>query len=75
MQSRSPQMLPTLALPAVALVVIMITAPAHPRSTPPAFCHVMGSFRMKNDSTMAKIGMEVVMMLELLGDVRFRPMV
>ena len=68
-------MLPTLALPDVALVNIIITAPAHPSSTPPAFFSVIGSLRMKKDSIMAKIGIDVVMMLELLGDVMLRPMV
>ena len=68
-------MFPTLALPAVALVVIIITAPAHPSNTPPAFLNVIGSLRMKKESIMAKIGIDVVMMLDLLGDVMLRPMV
>ena len=68
-------MLLTLALPAVALVVIIITAPAHPSSTPAAFFHVIGSLSIRNDSTIANIGIDVVMMLELLGDVMLRPMV
>lgn len=34
-------MFPTLALPAVALVMMMMTAPAHPISTPSAFFQVI----------------------------------
>ena len=68
-------MLPTLALPEVALVVMMMMAPTHPISTPTSFFQVIGSFRIKNERTMAKIGMEVVMILELLGEVMLRPMV
>ncbi len=75
MQSRSPQMFPTLALPAVALARMIMTAPQHPISTPTTFFQVMGSFRMRKESIMAKIGIEVVMMLELLGEVMFSPMV
>ena len=59
----------------IRLLVIIITAPAHPSSTPAAFFHVMGSFSIRNDSTIANIGIDVVMMLELLGDVILRPMV
>ena len=68
-------MFPTLALPAVALVMMMMTAPAHPISTPSAFFQVIGSFNIRKERTMAKIGIEVVMILELLGEVMFRPMV
>ena len=64
-----------LALPAVALVMMMMTAPAHPISTPSAFFQVIGSFNIRKERIMAKIGIEVVMMLELLGEVMFRPMV
>ena len=41
-------MLPTLALPEVALVVMMMMAPTHPISTPTSFFQVIGSFRIKN---------------------------
>ena len=68
-------MLPTLAFDEDALVRMMMTAPLHPKSTPRAFFHVIGSFKMKNDRIMANIGIEVVMMLELVGDVKLRPMV
>lgn len=68
-------MLPTFALPAVALVRMMMQAPAQPVSTPSAFFQVIGSFRMKKERIIAKIGIEVVMMLELLGEVMFSPMV
>jgi len=44
-------------------------------ATPSAFLAVMGSFRMRAASTMAKIGMEVVTMLALMGEVRLSPMV
>ena len=75
MQSKSPQMFPTLAFPAVALVMMMSTAPLQPKSTPATFFQVMGSWRMRNDRIMAKIGIDVVMMLELLGEVMLSPMV
>ena len=68
-------MLPTLALPEVALVVMMMMAPTHPISTPTSFFQVIGSFNIRKERTMAKIGMEVVMILELLGEVMLRPMV
>ena len=54
---------------------MMMTAPAHPISTPSAFFQVIGSFNIRKERIMAKIGIEVVIMLELLGEVMFRPMV
>ena len=35
-------------------------APVQPMATPLVFFHVMGSPRMRNESTMAKMGIEVV---------------
>ena len=62
-------------LPAEALVTMSVTAPAQPRRTPPTFLSVKGSRRMKNASIMAKMGIDVVTMLELTGEVMLRPMV
>ena len=75
MQSTSPHMLPTLAFPSDALVIISITAPQHPRATPHAFFHVTGSFSMIAASMSANIGDDVVMMLALDGEVIPSPMV
>ena len=44
-------------------------------ATPPAFIAVMGSFSMKNASSIAKIGIDVVSMLALTGEVMLSPMV
>ena len=59
---------------AAALVSIRISAPLHPISTPMAFLPVIGSFSIIADNTMAKIGMEVVTMLALMGEVMLSPM-
>ena len=75
MHIRSPRMSPTLALPAVMLVRMRMMAPVQPMATPLVFFHVMGSPRMRNESTMAKMGIEVVTMLALMGEVMLRPMV
>ena len=69
MTIRSPRMSPTLASPAVMLVNIKISAPQQPVNTPIAFLPVMGSFKMSAANTMANIGMEVVTMLALMGEV------
>ena len=61
--------------PLAALVITSAMAPMHPRATPPPFIQVMGSRSMANDSIMANMGMEVVMMLALLGEVMPSPMV
>ena len=52
-----------------------MSAPLQPISTPVAFFPVMGSFRMMAASNMAKMGIDVVTMLALMGDVMLRPMV
>ena len=68
-------MSPTLELSAVALVRMSMSAPLKPMNTPPAFLAVMGSLRMMAERIMAKMGMEVVTMLELMGEVMLSPMV
>ena len=68
-------MSPTLSLVAAAEVSISIRAPLHPMSTPVAFLPVMGSLRMRAARIIAKIGIEVVTMLALMGEVMLRPMV
>ena len=68
-------MLPTLSLSAVALVTTSVMAPKHPNATPMAFFDVRGSFKMTNDNIMAKIGIAVVTILALTGDVMLRPIV
>ena len=60
---------------AAALVRISINAPLQPINTPVAFFPVMGSFRMMAEKTIAKMGIEVVTMLALMGEVRLSPMV
>ena len=67
-------MLPTFALPACALLRMRMSAPPQPIATPNAFFHVIGSLRMKKESTMAKIGIDVVTMLALTGEVMLSPM-
>ena len=52
-----------------------MTAPLHPKQTPKAFLPVMGSLRMMAARIMANIGIEVVTMLALMGEVMLRPMV
>jgi len=68
-------MSPTLALVAAADVSMSISAPLQPISTPAAFLPVMGSLRMRAARIMAKIGIEVVTMLALMGEVMLSPMV
>lgn len=65
---RSPHISPDLP-PVFALDRISTKAPAQPIITPPAFIHVIGSFKIRNESIIAKIGIDVVTMLELMGDV------
>ncbi len=72
---RSPRMSPTLSLAAFALDSTRATAPVQPKSTPKAFFPVMGSFRMIAERIIAKIGIEVVTTLELMGEVMLSPMV
>ena len=67
--------MPTLESPDDALVKMMMHAPMQPRATPPAFLTVMGSCSIRNDSIMAKIGVDVAMMLALDGEVMLSPMV
>ena len=71
----SPRMSPTLSLAAVALDRIRMMAPENPSNTPPTFFVVNGSFSMSADRSMAKIGIEVVTMLALMGEVMLSPMV
>ena len=73
--NKSPLVSPTLVLTAVALEVMRMRAPLHPRITPTVFFQVIGSLRMKNESIMAKIGMDVVMMLAFIGEVMLKPIV
>ena len=68
-------MSPTLELEAEALVRISINAPQNPMNTPPAFLAVTGSLRMMAERIIAKIGIDVVTMLELMGEVMLSPMV
>ena len=68
-------MSPTLSLAALALVSTRATAPVHPKRTPRAFLPVMGSLRIIAERIMAKIGIEVVTTLELMGEVMLSPMV
>lgn len=68
-------MSPTLELAAAALVTISITAPVHPNTTPRAFLPVMGSLSIIAARIIAKIGIDVVTMLALMGDVMLRPIV
>ena len=68
-------MSPTLSLAAVALDRMRMMAPEKPSSTPPTFFVVSGSFSMSAESSMAKIGIEVVTMLALMGEVMLSPMV
>ena len=68
-------MSPTFALAWAALVRMRMRAPLQPMSTPMAFLPVMGSFRMRADSSMAKMGIEVVTIEALMGDVMLSPMV
>ena len=75
MHSTSPRKSPTRALAADALLTIRMTAPPQPIATPPAFIADRGSRRMKNESTMAKMGIDVVTMLALTGEVMPSPMV
>ena len=57
------------------LVSMRMSAPQQPTNTPIAFLPVIGSFKMSAANSMANIGIEVVTMLALIGDVRLRPMV
>ena len=66
-------MLPTFALPALALLRIRMRAPQQPIATPRVFFHVIGSLRIRKESAMAKIGMEVVTILALTGEVMLSP--
>lgn len=50
-----------------------MSAPQQPMATPKPFFHVMGSFKIKNDNIMAKMGIEVVTMLALTGEVMLKP--
>ena len=75
MQSRSPRRSPTLSLVAAALDITSATAPVHPNNTPRAFFPVIGSFSIIAERIMAKIGIEVVTTLELMGDVMLSPTV
>ena len=68
-------MSPTLSLAAAADVRISIKAPLHPISTPSAFLPVMGSFRIRADSSIAKIGIDVVTIEALIGEVMLNPIV
>ena len=68
-------MSPTLSLTCAADVNISIKAPEQPINTPTAFLPVIGSFNINADSSMAKIGMEVVQMEAFPGDVRLNPIV
>ena len=52
-----------------------MSAPEQPINTPRAFFPVMGSFRIRAASSMAKIGIEVVTIEALMGDVIESPMV
>ena len=71
----SPRMSPTLEFMAAILVRISMMAPQQPMNTPRAFFRVIGSFRMMKDKSIAKIGIDVVQMLELTGEVMLSPMV
>ncbi len=68
-------MSPTRASAWAAELRINIKAPLHPISTPMAFFPVMGSCRISAASIMAKIGIDVVTMLALMGEVMLSPMV
>ena len=68
-------MSPTLSLTAAALVRMRIRAPEHPMRTPHAFFPVIGSLSISADSIIAKIGIDVVTMLALTGDVMDSPRV
>lgn len=68
-------MSPTREFTAAALVRMSISAPLHPMSTPVAFLPVIGSLRMSADRIMANIGIDVVTILALIGEVMLRPMV
>jgi hypothetical protein len=52
-----------------------INAPQHPKKTPEAFFPVIGSLRIIAARIIAKIGIEVVTIEALIGDVIERPMV
>ncbi len=75
MHIKSPRMSPILSLIAAALVSTSVTAPQQPMNTPRAFWSVIGSFRMRKESTIANIGIEVVTILELTGEVMLSPIV
>jgi hypothetical protein len=68
-------MSPTLSELAAAEVSISINAPLHPISTPSAFLLVMGSFRISAARIIAKIGIDVVTIEALMGEVMLSPMV
>ena len=74
-QRMSPRMSPTLSLDAVALDKMRMMAPENPSNTPPTFFAVSGSFSISADRSMAKIGIDVVTMLALMGEVILSPMV
>ena len=68
-------MSPTLSEAWAAEVSISIKAPLHPINTPKVFLPVIGSFSIKAANSMAKIGMEVVTMEALMGEVMLSPIV
>ena len=55
------------------LTRIRISAPAHPRKTPPAFSHVIGSRRNSVASTMVSTGPMVAMIDVSMGEVSDSP--
>ena len=68
-------MLPDVCCEACVLPVIRISAPMAPQKMPSTFFEVTGSRRNSAASTMVMMGIIVVMMLALTGDVRLSPMV
>ena len=57
------------------LVMTSKTAPQHPSATPSALRSVMGSLRMRAERRRAEMGIVVVTMPALTGEVRLSPMV
>ena len=72
MQSTSPSMLDVWPVPCW-LARMRITAPAHPRKTPPAFSHVIGSRRKSVASTIVSTGTTVAMIEVSMGEVSDSP--
>ena len=68
---------PTAALPEAArtLDITSKTAPQHPKATPSALRNVIGSLRIIAEKISAEMGMVVVTIPALTGEVRLRPMV